>query len=272
MRCIRPADSELETISSGWHQSIVTEKAAQHEEGFLAEYRVDAGFVSGYLLAYVGILGFGWDPRLLFLGVSLEIALANIGLIVRAFMTARSIPPMLIATALCLPALLGCIALATIPAGQINAGHSIDAAGSGSLLLGGFLLGVLFSEFQRFRRITLPQARFTRYFDDKYVFEDGRPVFNGVSHVLSSVIGSWLLTGVFVVSWLIAVGLGGIQAGDGQLGSFNRISGSVLLTLCLLRQLMSIGILRYVYRKRPSQEELFLKTFSQAGTIVLRNQ
>ena len=249
---------------------MATDKAAD-DNSVLTEYRIDAGFVVGYVIAYAGILFLGWDPHYLFLGVALEIALANIGLIVRVFMTARKVPPIVVGTILCLPALVACIVFGIMPVQVITKDTDLGSI-SGALVLGGFFLSTLYSEWQRFRRVTLPQARFTRYFDDKYVFEDGRPVFNGFSHIMSSVIGSWLLTGIFMISWLVAAGVGAIQTEEGDLSKYSILSAVVLLSLCLLRQLATIGILHQVYRNGPSQEELWLKTFSQAGNIVVRNE
>ena len=38
-----------------------------------AEYRVDAGFLIGYLILYLGLLVFQWDARYVILGVSVEL-------------------------------------------------------------------------------------------------------------------------------------------------------------------------------------------------------
>ena len=230
-----------------------------------AEYRVDAGFLIGYLILYLGLLVFHWDPHYVILGVSVELVLVIIGALVKAYLLSNDRAAQAVATVLCLPALLLAIGLCSVPL----AGILDDQAGGNPAAYAGlvaFFLSAVYSRWQRFRRTTLRLARFMRYFDETYVHEDGRRVIGPFSQIMSAVLECWLATIVFTASWFIAVVAGGIKTGDGDMTR----AGVILLTLCLLRELVGIGLVRLAYRNRPDPEAYWLEAYSRAGKVVRR--
>lgn len=232
-----------------------------------SEYRIDTGFVFSYVLLFCGLLFFDWEPQYVFLGVSLELAIAILGYLIKAGMLSKGIS-FFVALVISVPAIILALFLSIFPLAGIfeDAGFSLPSF----LGLVAFLISTILSQYQRFRRTTLRQARFYRYLNRKYQYDDGKAVFGNFSLLLSPVMETWITTGVFLVSWMIASGVGLI--GGGVNGGFNVTGGLVLTSLCLLRQLVLIGILHYVYRNRDDQEAFWVEHFEKGGKKVVLRQ
>ena len=234
-----------------------------------AEYRVDAGLLIGYLILYLGLLVFQWDARYVILGVSVELVLVIIGALVKAYLLSNDRAAQAVATVLCLPALLLAVGLCSITlSGILHEQESGDPLAYAGLAV--FFLAAIYSRWQRFRRTTLRLARFMRYFDETYVHEDGRRVIGPFSQIMSAVLECWLATILFAGSWFIAVVAGGIETGDGNMNQAGTVSGLILVTLSLLRELAGIGLVRVAYRNRPDPEAYWLEIYSKAGKVVRR--
>ena len=229
-----------------------------------SEYRIDAGFVFGYVLLFSGLLFFDWDPRYAFLGVTLELAIAVGGYLAKAWMLSRGIP-FVITFVVCVPSIFLALFFSIFPLVTIFQGDGFSLFAFLGLVA--FLISTIHSQYQRFRKTTLRQARFYGYLNRKYQYEDGKDVFGGFSLLLSPVMETWITSGVFLVSWLIASGVGSV--GGGETGGFNVTGALVLTFLCLARQLVMIGILHYVYRNRDDQEAFWIEHLEKGGKKVV---
>lgn len=235
-----------------------------------SEYRVDLGFVLGYLVLYVGLLVFRWDARYIILGVSLELALIIVGALAKAYLLSRDRAAQAVATVLCLPALLIAIGLGAAPLSGILEDET-QASTLTHIGIAFFFLSSVYSRWQRFRRTTLRLARFSRYFEETYVFADGKRIIGPLSQIMSAVLECWMATLIFAGSWGIAVVVGAFETGNGDMTQAGTLAGVTLVTLCLLRELATIGIIHLVHRNRPDLEEYWLDVYSKVEKIVRRD-
>lgn len=237
------------------------------------QYRTGVMFYASYAVLLLGLLCFDWDPRFVFLGLTIEFTMGLLGNIVRTFISPAG-GAALIALPFHLPALGIALGL-VVSTAFVTAWHeSQDEAVSGGhyalLGLAWFFINALFNAIQRFRRTSLQQVRFLDGLNAKYQFADGRPLFSKTSLALGPIVETWLVTVVFACSWGMALVIGKLL-GNGDQGTLLSTPAAVAMTiLCLLRQVIQARIINAVHGDGSRQEAVMLETLRSTGPIVAR--
>ena len=127
------------------------------------QYRTGTMFYASYAMLLLGLLFFHWDPRFVFLGLTIEFAMGVLGNIVRTFISPGG-GAALIAILLQLPS-LGIALIFVVSTAFITAihdsQHAAESGGQYALLgLALFFINALFNAVQRFRKTSLRQLRF----------------------------------------------------------------------------------------------------------------
>lgn len=259
----------IATADSARQSPVVTPSTDKTEIDPLGvrEYRAGPVFFAGYAVLFSGLLFFDWNPRFVFLGVAVDLALGVTGNIVRAFISPRGVAAV-IAVVFHLPALL----IAMVFAAFTMAGIALDSGGrfviSGLLM---FLASSVYNSAQRFLRTSLKQARFMDQLNGKYRFEDGRPLFSKTALALGPIIETWLSTVVFAISWGIAILAGSVVSATPSGVGAHHAAALTMAVLCLIRHLVQAQIVKLVHGKGDRQEAVMVGSLRRAGRIVERS-
>lgn len=245
----------------------------QPDQMGVQQYRTGVMFYANYAILLLGLWGLDLDPRLVFLGLTIEFAMGVLGNIVRTFISPSG-GAALIATLFQLPA-LGISLAFVLSTAFVTAFHQTKAeAGSGEqyalLGLAWFFINALYYAVQRFRRTSLKQARFLDGLNAKYRFEDGRPLFSKTALALGPIVETWLVTVVFAVSWVMAFIIGNIFGNAHHESPLSTPAAAAMTLLCLLRQVIQARIVNAVHGDGSRQEAVMLATLRAAGPIVER--
>lgn len=236
-------------------------------------YRTGTMFYASYTILFLGLLFSHWDPRFVFLGLTIEFAMGVLGNIVRTFISPGG-GAALIAVLFQLPS-LGIALIFVVSTAFITAIHESQlAAESGARYalpgLALFFINALFNAVQRFRKTSLRQLRFLDGLNAKYRFGDGSPLFSKTSLALGPIVETWLVTIVFACSWAMALVIGNLFAKTDHESQLSTSAAIAMTVFCLLRQVIQARIIEAVHGDGSRQEEVMLKALGASGEIMER--